>query len=303
MSKFLFYPQIFPLLFIIVLAGMMTCPGITFAEVDTVVRYFQTDPRYDYRIKLLALALEKTLETHGGYVLVPYKGDSEITQARGLYELEKNNYDVAFLPSNIEREKRFLPVKMDIMKGIIGLRLLLIHKDNAPRFEKVNNFKDLKDGFVAGFCDQWADIDILKANGIRVVTSSVYTNLFPMLYYKRFDFFPRGINEIGPELSKIRDTFPAIDEEKKLALYYPMPVYFFVNKNNAALANRIEEGLKKAEKEGAFKRLFLEEHSSAIKKVNLDNRMVLRLSNPDLSAGTPEPDTSWWLNDLLIKSK
>lgn len=301
MSKLLFYPQIFPILFIIILAGMMTWPGITYAEVDTVVRYFQTDPRYDYRIKLLTLALEKTLETHGGYILVPYKGELEITQARGLYELENNNYDIAFLPSSIEREKRFLPVKIDIMKGIIGLRILLIHKDNAPKFEKIHDFNHLRDGFIAGFCDQWSDIEILKANGIRVATSSVYNNLFPMLYYKRFDYFPRGINEVGPELDKIREAFPALEAEKNLALYYPMPVYFFVSKNNVGLANRIEKGLKAAEKDGSFKKLFVEEHAAAIKSVNLDKRMVLRLSNPDLPADTPEPDTSWWLRDSIIR--
>lgn len=299
MHKSLLNFKIFAILCNLILGSMLTCSNITYAEDETSVRYFQTGPRYDYRIKLLALALEKTKETHGSFRLLPYLGDEEITQARGLYELEKNNYDIAFLPSSVEREKRFLPVKIDIMKGVLGLRLLLIHKDSAAKFEKINDFKQLRDGFLAGFCDQWADIEILKANGIRVVTSSVYTNLFPMLNYKRFDYFPRGINEIGPELDKIRETFPAIGAEKNLALYYPMPVFFFVNKNNAALANRIEKGLRTAGNDGSFKRLFLEEHASAIKNINLEKRRVLRLSNPDLSAETPEPDTSWWLNDSM----
>ena len=35
------------------------------------IGYFQTDQRYEYRIELLRLALDKTLEADGSYVLIP----------------------------------------------------------------------------------------------------------------------------------------------------------------------------------------------------------------------------------------
>lgn len=281
----------YPLLFMAVLLSVST----SWAYDSNRIRYFQTDSRYDYRIKLLRLALEKTVDNYGPFGLVPYEGSAEITQARGLYELEKNNYDVAFLPFSHERDKRFLPVRIDIMKGLLGLRLFLIHKDNEDKFKKIIDFQQLKDGFSAGFCDQWSDIEILKANGIKVASTSAYTNLFPMLSYKRFDYFPRGIGEIWKEMEMYGSSYPNIAIEKQLALYYPMPVYFFVNLDNKALAKRIEEGLLKAENDGSFKRLFLDEHKEALEKVDLANRRIFKMFSPDLKSGIPEPDTSWWM--------
>lgn len=270
----------------------------TWAADKSFIRYFQTDDRYGYRIKLLKLVLEKTSGKYGNYVLVPYEGGEDVSQARGLYELEKNNFDIAFLPYSLDREARFLPVKKDIMKGLLGLRIFLIRKDDEASFANVKGFDQLRTDFVAGFCDQWADIGILKSNGIRVVSTSTYKNLFPMLSYKRFDYFPRGINEIWKELEVYGSSLPNIAVEKRLALYYPMPVYFFVNKANEALAKRIYEGLEKTENDGSFKKLFMEEHKEDLLKLDLKDRRIFIMKNPDLDKDVADPDTSWWMNPV-----
>lgn len=258
------------------------------------IRFFQASKRYEYRIKLLELSLEKTRPVYGDFNLKPYEGSAELTQARGIYELEKGKFDVAFLPVSKERIERLMPVRKDIMKGILGLRLFLIRGASAKAFSLINDLDGLRNDFNAGFCDQWADIETLRANRIMVVTSSVYENLFPMLKYGRFDYFPRGINEIGAEFETIKDKYPEIEIEKRLALYYPMPVYFFVNKNNMILAERIEKGLNAAEKDGSFKKLFLEHHGHLLEKYGIAGRIVIRMTNPDIG-DEQEPDTSWWI--------
>jgi hypothetical protein len=122
-----------------------------------------------------------------------------------------------------------------------------------------------------------------------------YENLFKMLMKKRFGFFPRGINEAWNELNSKGKTYPDLAVEKYLALYYPFPIYFFVNKNKPELAQKIEHGLEIALEDGSFKKLFFEYHDTIIKQANLNDRIVFRLTNPILPKGSPEIDTSWWL--------
>lgn len=155
----------------------------------------------------------------------------------------------------------------------------------------------LKEQYKAGFGSQWADMEILRINQIPVIGTVKYSNLFRMLSAKRFDYFPRGINEIWQEVSTMKDSYPNLAVEPKLALYYPYPVYFFVNKANEKLANRLERGLKIAIADGTFKALFLKYHQAMIKQASLQDRRLFTLENPTLAKDTLKPDTSWWLEN------
>ena len=117
-----------------------------------------------------------------------------------------------------------------------------------------------------------------------------------MIAGKRFDYFPRGIDEVWLEIEKNRSDVPEIVVEENLCLYYPLPYYYFVNKNNNKLADRIKRGLQIAGGDGSFKRLFLKYHEKFVRNANLSNRLVFSMKNPNLSEGTKEPDTSWWLD-------
>jgi len=64
------------------------------------IKYFQIDNRYEYRIKLLELVLEKTEKTHGDFLLQPIEN---ITQGRGIivyFFVNKKNVKLA---SRLER--------------------------------------------------------------------------------------------------------------------------------------------------------------------------------------------------------
>ena len=277
---------------VIILTVVVFAPVLHVAPVS--IRYFQTDQRYLYRVELLKLALEKTLETDGPYILKPV--DEEMTQARGLSYLQKGQtVDIAFLPTTAERERQFLPIKIPILRGILGYRVLLIHKDDAVKFSTIETFEQLKAGYTAGFGADWADLTILKQNGISVDETVKYELLFAKLEKKRFDYFPRGINEAWQEIHTFSSTCPNLMVDSHLALYYPYPVYFFANAHNVQLAERIERGLTIALNDGSFKELFLTYHKDLIEQAGLAHRKLFRLENPTLPAGTPEPDTSWWL--------
>lgn len=252
------------------------------------------DVRHMYRVELLKLALEKTASEYGEYEIV--FTETQMTQSRALVELENNGLiDVIALPSNLEREKKFLPVRIPIMKGILGYRVFIINKNQKERFRKIKSFAELKK-LKAGAGHDWADVSILEYNGIKVEKGSNYEGLFQMLAVNRFDYYPRGVNEAWNEIDARKDSLPGLMIEDSLALYYPFPVYYFLNKNNEAVAKRIEKGLEYAISDGSFDNLFNKYFRSSLAKANLKNRRIFVLKNPSLPAGTPFKNKSLWFN-------
>lgn len=212
------------------------------------------DVRHMYRVELLRLALEKTASAYGEYEIV--YTETQMTQSRALIELENNGViDIIALPSNLEREKKFLPIRIPIMKGILGYRVFIINKSQKEKFRKVKSFADLKK-LKAGAGHDWADVPILEHNGIPVEKGSNYEGLFKMLAADRFDYFPRGVNEAWNEIEARKDSLHGLMIEDSLALYYPFPVYYFLNKNNTETAKRIEKGLEYSINDGSFDNLF-----------------------------------------------
>jgi hypothetical protein len=67
--------------------------------------------------------------------------------------------------------------------------------------------------------------------------------------------------------------------EESLLLNYPSPIYFFVNKNDKALADRIERGLTIAISDGSFDELFfsVEGFRKGWAELHSNNRKLLKL--------------------------
>jgi hypothetical protein len=79
-------------------------------------------------------------------------------------------------------------------------------------------------------------------------------------------------------------------------LQYPTAVYFFVNRQNTALAQAIEHGLNSAIKNGNFDKLFYQHHNDAIQRSYLPNRTILPLHNAALPPNTPLQRKELWFS-------
>jgi len=266
------------------------CASAVFSS-EAVIRYFPSGAIYEYRWKLLELALAHTKDTKKPPQIVPFSED--VTQNRGISLLEAGDIDVIALGTNAEREAHLLPVKIDILRGIVGFRLLVIRAADQERITQMDDVS-LRKQLMFGLNSQWADLPIMRANGFSVVTSSDYENLFAMLAANRFDAFPRGLNEAQRELDQRKQNYPQLAIEKSKALYFPYPVYFWVNKNNEVLAKRIELGLSRSLADGSFRKLFESYHAAEITALKREKRKVILLDNTVLPAGNAKPDTSWW---------
>jgi hypothetical protein len=271
-------------------------PGAT-AEPPTtklVIHYIPGSEIYEYRWKLLELALNHTRATDGPFEMAISDGKlGEISQSRSIVLLKTGNVDVLTFGSNKEREAELRPIKIDVLRGMLGYRILLIRKEDEAKFAALDP-NTLSQQISLGFNSQWADLDILTSNGFKVVTSAGYDNLFYMLAAGRFDAFPRGLNEAAREIENRKQELPSLTMEKTLALFANYPVFFWVRKNDAALADRIERGLKLSLADGSFRQLFQHYYAREIEQVKQEKRRVLKLNNPLLPPGSPAPDTSWW---------
>jgi len=79
-------------------------------------------------------------------------------------------------------------------------------------------------------------------------------------------------------------------------LIYPTADYYFVNKQNTELAENLRQGLELALADGSFGRLFAAHFGPAIRRAQLDKRVLIELTNPLLPPQTPLARKELWFN-------
>lgn len=254
---------------------------------------FGCHPLDSYSVGLLELALDQ-FDT-------PISLDvthRAATQGRLKIDVMEGRYDIMWAANTKEDDTDMLPIRFPLFKGLLGYRVMIIHKKDQARFSGVRTLEDLRT-FSMGQALDWADTGILRANGIHVIASSNYPSLFDMIAAGRFDAFPRGIMEPKKELAS-RDL-PQLTIENELVLVYPMPFYFYVKKDNVALAHLIGLGLEKAIANGSFDEYFFTklEQEFKLDLKEIKRRRPIYMSNPNLSPLTPIARKELWLYDKL----
>lgn len=248
------------------------------------------DPQLAYVRRVVELALSRT-----GSKLEIRPVDLDMAQGRTLVELAagRSPVDVMWTVTDRQREASgLLPVRIPIDRGLMGWRLLLVRRSELAQWRRVRSLKDLRP-YLAGQGHDWPDTDILRANGLRVGTSSGYEALFRMLAAGRVDYFPRSILEIDAEMAGGR--YPELAIAPELMLHYPAAAYLFVSPTRPDLAAELKAGLEVAVADGSFQRLHREQYGALLKAHPLSPDRVLRLSNPQLPPETPLQRRELWL--------
>ncbi len=264
----------------------------SFAQAAEVIHYPRPestkDSRTEYPAKLLKLALQNT---EGQYTVS--SSTKVMLQMRALKDLENNvgNVQIVWSMTSKEREERLLPIRIPIYKGLIGWRLPLVRKQNVELFSNIKTIDNLT-RLVAGQGHDWPDTQILRFNELKVIAAPNYEGLFKMLELGRFQYFPRSVAEIWAEAKKHSNQELVID--KHIALHYQAAFYYFVNKDNKALAKALTTGLEKSIADGSFEKLFRKYHTSLLSRANLKNRTVIKLKNPLLPPETPLERKELW---------
>ncbi|MGF1758260.1 diguanylate cyclase [Photobacterium sagamiensis] len=215
--------------------------------------------------------------------------------ARLREEVKQGNIDVMWTGASPENDRQLLTIRIPVLKGLLGHRIFIIRKGEQFRFDNISTLNDLKQ-LNAGQGTFWGDNKVLGAANVPVITTIKYANLLPMLDGERFDYFPRAVHEPWSEVASRPEMNLTV--EKKLMLIYPNAMYFFVNKNNHKLHEKIFTGFEMAIKDGSFDDLFFNHPmiKDVLAKANLKQRTVLRIDNPYLHPDTPTGRSEFWLD-------
>ena len=251
------------------------------------------DVRFDDLTEILRTALKKTVPEYGPYILK--SSGVRMNEARYLAQLRAGEIvNVMWSSTSVEKEKEFLTIRIPLRKGILGFRVALIAKNKQARIDEVKTVEDLR-RLSVGQGVGWGDVKLYQENGIPVGQAD-YDSLFKMTAAGRFDLFPRGIGEIFPEYARYAAGNPDLRIEKNLLIYYPWPYYFFFNRRDAALRDRVEAGLRKMLADGSFDAIFWKYNGKAIEEANLKGRRVIRLKNDLLPKETPLDNPALWFD-------
>ena len=221
----------------------------------------------------------------------PEYGDAQISlhpqpmsQSRQVVSLLKGDAHIMWSVTNAEREKLLTPIKLPLLKGLAGYRVLVIAKDAQHNFPHAISTDELKTRTLVQGND-WPDLHVLQSNGFNAAGeewSLWFTSMYTMVEKGIVDGFPRNVIEVNGDLIRHADKPVTID--KNHLLIYPNYEYFFVHPDNSALAKRIRVGLSRLIENGTLEALFnqFESHKLALTLADDPHRARHFLQNHSL---------------------
>ncbi|AEF04454.1 transporter substrate-binding domain-containing protein [Alteromonas naphthalenivorans] len=219
----------------------------------TLTRAFADDDYGFYQQKVLEAVLSATPEYGNTQIsLHPHP----MPQSRQVVSLLKGDADVMWSVTNAEREKLLTPIKLPLLKGLAGYRILVIADDAQHNFEPTLTTDELKTRTLVQGND-WPDLHVLKSNGFNAEGeewSLWFTSMYIMVEKGMVDGFPRNVIEVSGDLARHADKPITID--KNHLLVYPNYEYFFVRPDDDALAKRIRVGLSRLIENGKLEAIF-----------------------------------------------
>jgi len=248
---------------------------------EWVIRHAKTgDPpgRNVYQVEVLTALLQRTVDSHGPFRLVPM---AEMPQAREIRSLIDHHYhDVLWTMTSAEREAEMRPVRFPLLRGLLGHRVCLVRSDD-PLLQQPE--PPQRDQLVIGQAVTWPDTPIFIDNGFVTETGSDYQSTRRMLLAGRTNCFPRGLNEVDIELAAYGQGDLAV--EPSLSFLYFAPMYFFVARDREDLAERLQVGLQRIGRSGELDAIYARyfEPARLLQRYRMAERRIHCLDNPLLS--------------------
>jgi hypothetical protein len=284
-----------------VLLALLGWPGRALALDSYVIdhNFSRPDSRDHYTLQLLKAALEASSAVYGPYEL----RTSPLGMERDRLLLEMSKGKLVNLSAQItspEWERKLIPIRIPIDKGLSGYRISLIDGRRQAQFSALSTLEQLK-RLPLGAGRQWSSTAVFVGAGFDVVQGNSTAGLHGMLAVNRFQHFPRGIEEALFEQAAYAPTFPELALERSLVIYFPLPRYFFVTPGEQRLAQRLEQGLQLLIADGGFDRIFHDFYDDLIDKVGLRKRRLFKLDNPLLTPQTPLSNRAYWYDPFEHK--
>lgn len=238
------------------------------------------DHRREYANALLRQVMERTVPEFGPYTIA--YAETHMERPR-LFEALKEGrlVNVTAYPADARWLKELLSVPVPVDMGLQSWRIALIDQRQQGRMRKLRLPGELKQ-LKAGVGIAWVTAASLRDNGFAVVTGGSYDGLFDMLMAGRFDYMPRGINEIFQEYEQRKPAAPQLAVEDSILLHDQIPSLFFVSPRDARLQRRIAAGMESLLRDGTLERLVLQQHRGHLRRARICGRRRIELPGKDM---------------------
>lgn len=178
-------------------------------------------------------------------------------------------------------KETYLIVPHAICGGILGCRVLIVRRDEQDQFAHLS-LSELQQR-IAGIPGTWADAELLRQNGFKVLEQGTLAQQFLMLQEGLCDFIPLGINEAQSLLDEYSHDTDRLVIEPSLMLYYPLPIVFYVHPAQPQLQKVIQKGLLQIDHNGGLERLYQKHYGESVLRMNSKQRKEVPLVNEQLS--------------------
>lgn len=242
----------------------------------------QYDISHDYHMRLLDIALANAGVDLSKVVIeqIPV-----LSEGRAKIELKKGSLiNVYWLGAEQSLAEDLIPIEVPTTRGLIGFRKFIISKEQMADFSRINSLQTLSTK-VACQGQHWEDTVILSQAGLQVTTSVNYEALFKMVALGRCDYFPRGYHDALLELEQRSAAYPQLMRFDDIMLHYPFAVFFYVSKSAPELAEKLQQGMVMAAKQGQITGL-MRQHPLTKSIFPLQNgkpKLYLRIANPTMA--------------------
>lgn len=280
------------LLVTLLLVWAAPAPALTAKTIVINPLHIDLPAEQDYPQQLLQAALAATA-TEGELVVARFP--LQMTSSRIIHELAKDGaIDVGVLASGHWQHPQLRPIFIPIRRGLLGWRLML------SRPERVESIRaHLLGGsplrtLTTGFGEDWVDLSIIRANFAHVAVAQTSQELYQQLSTGAFDFYSRSAIELWREVGVLKLDLTQFAIVPDVALYYPLADFFYVHRDQEALAQRIERGLTMLYESGEFQALLEQFHGEDLRRSQLAQRRIFQLTDPGWSLSEPPVAALWW---------
>lgn len=243
--------------------------------------YLENSVSAAYEVRVLELALEKTVSEFGDYEIHTLnKGYVTHPRAMRLMEsnLIKNYVKVSGYNSHLLIQHNLDIIRFPVYMGLLGYRTCFVSESLRHQVAYSRIKEDLME-YKQGTGIGWADANILRHNGIKVEEIADKMGLYRMTAMGRIDLFCRGANEAYSDVEKHRNI-PHLDYDSSFVIHYANPHLFHTHKANVELIERLEKGLHIAFYDGSLERLWLATFYQSIEFANIPARNMIYFDNP-----------------------
>lgn len=246
----------------------------------------------DYPLQLLEAAFRATAAE--GEVTVS-RFPLQMTQSRIIHELAKGGaIDVGVLASGHWQHPQLRPILVPIRRGLLGWRLLVSRPERVAALRAHLLSGASLRALTTGFGEDWVDLGVMRANFGHVILARTSAELYQRLAAGDFDVYSRSAVELWREVGVLNLDLTQFAIVPDVALHYPLADFFYVHRDQEALAKRIERGLTKLHENGELQALLEQFHGEDLRRSQLNQRRIFTLTDLGWSLSEPPIAAHWW---------